>query len=85
VVFLGVLSYSLYLWQQLFLDRHSTSALTSFPVNVGAALVAAAVSYHIIERPALRLKTALAKRSRAAASFPRQSDSPGAMAAPPRL
>ena len=34
VAFVGVLSYSLYLWQQPFLNRHSGSWISSFPVNL---------------------------------------------------
>jgi peptidoglycan/LPS O-acetylase OafA/YrhL len=57
--FIGVLSYSRYLWQQLFLDRSSDGIVTTFPVNVGAAFVAAAASYFIVERPFLSLKEVL--------------------------
>ena len=38
----GILSYSLYLWQELFLDSFSPSVFTSFPQNLiltGAAAV----------------------------------------------
>jgi peptidoglycan/LPS O-acetylase OafA/YrhL len=48
---IGVLSYSLYLWQQLFLNRHSSSAICSFPMNIAASLAAAAISYYAVERP----------------------------------
>jgi peptidoglycan/LPS O-acetylase OafA/YrhL len=55
----GIMSYSLYLWQQLFLiqSRPVHSLLQTFPANVTMAIIAAAVSYHFIERPFLRLKT----------------------------
>ena len=46
VVFLGVLSYSLYLWQQPFLNRHGTLAINHFPVNLALALGAALASYY---------------------------------------
>jgi len=59
----GALSYSLYLWQQLFLDRHSTSWLTSFPINLALAVGAAVLSYRVIEAPFLRLSERLRKRS----------------------
>jgi peptidoglycan/LPS O-acetylase OafA/YrhL len=62
LVMVGALSYSLYLWQQLFVSRHAGGWINAFPVNVGLALLAAFVSYHLIERPFLRL------RSRRAAS-----------------
>ena len=54
--YLGLLSYSLYLWQQIF-----TSPLklwvTSFPQNIVLIFVCAMGSYYIIEKPFLRLKT----------------------------
>jgi peptidoglycan/LPS O-acetylase OafA/YrhL len=59
---IGMLSYSLYLWQQLFLNRHSTSWLNAFPVNLALTFVAAALSYRLIESPFLRLSESLRKR-----------------------
>ena len=53
LVWIGTLSYSLYLWQQPFLDRHSTEWYASFPQNLGFATVAALVSYYLVERPVL--------------------------------
>jgi peptidoglycan/LPS O-acetylase OafA/YrhL len=63
----GVLSYSLYLWQQLFLDRHAHAWFTVFPVNLALAFAAAALSYRLIEAPFLRLSEALRKRRSATA------------------
>jgi len=54
--YIGVLSYSLYLWQQPFLNRGSTSIYTSFPINIILAFVAALASYYFVEKPFLRLK-----------------------------
>ena len=62
LVRLGTLSYSLYLWQQLFLNRHSTSWTAAFPANLVLAFVAAALSYRLIETPFLRLSRRLAGR-----------------------
>jgi len=59
VSFIGVLSYSLYLWQQLFLNRDSTSPLCAFPVNIILACVMALASYWLLETPFLRLRVAL--------------------------
>jgi peptidoglycan/LPS O-acetylase OafA/YrhL len=56
ISFIGVLSYSLYLWQQFFLDRNSDRWYCAFPSNVALALVMALVSYLIIEAPFLRLR-----------------------------
>jgi len=47
----GVLSYSLYLWQQVFIFRDST-----LPWNVCSAVGAAMLSYYIVEQPALKLR-----------------------------
>ena len=56
MVWIGTLSYSLYLWQQLFLDRSSQAWYAAFPANLGMAFLAGATSYYAIERPALRLR-----------------------------
>jgi peptidoglycan/LPS O-acetylase OafA/YrhL len=56
MVWIGVLSYSLYLWQQVFLDRSSQAWYTAFPVNLVLAFLVAAISYYVIERPALHLR-----------------------------
>ena len=59
VSFLGVLSYSLYLWQQLFLNRSSNSPYCAFPLNILLALAATLVSYLMIEAPFLRIRAAI--------------------------
>ena len=58
---LGVISYSLYLWQQIFLNRFSDQFAYRFPQNLVFVFVAAIFSYTVIERPFLRLKTRLAE------------------------
>lgn len=62
VVFVGTLSYSLYLWQQLFADRKNASALTAFPQSILLAIAAASISYHLVEAPFLRLREGLEPR-----------------------
>ena len=52
-MWIGTLSYSLYLWQQPFLNRHSDAWFAAFPLNVGLAFAAALVSYYLVERPVL--------------------------------
>jgi peptidoglycan/LPS O-acetylase OafA/YrhL len=58
LVAIGVFSYSLYLWQQLFLIqfRPVTSMLVVFPINILMAAACAAISYRFVEKPFLRLK-----------------------------
>lgn len=55
VVFTGTISYSLYLWQQLFLADSFMFAL-AFPFNILQAFAAACFSCFLIERPFLRMK-----------------------------
>jgi peptidoglycan/LPS O-acetylase OafA/YrhL len=59
VAALGVLSYSLYLWQQPFLNRHSDAWVNAFPQNLAFAFVAALLSYFVVERAFLGLRNRL--------------------------
>jgi peptidoglycan/LPS O-acetylase OafA/YrhL len=59
ISFTGVLSYSLYLWQQIFLNRGSVSPFCAFPLNIILATAMALVSYLLIEAPFLRFRTAI--------------------------
>jgi peptidoglycan/LPS O-acetylase OafA/YrhL len=56
--FVGRLSYSLYLWQQLFLGPAGDPiyALRGFPIGLICIVLAALASYFFIERPFLLLK-----------------------------
>ena len=59
----GRLSYSLYLWQQLFLvpgASYPFSLLQRFPLNVGMVFLIAVLSYELVERPMIRLGHRLA-------------------------
>ncbi len=69
LMFCGVLSYSLYLWQQPFLDPYRASWWTAFPQNLLAACAAALASYFLLEKPLLRLRSRL---RRAATTVPAQ-------------
>jgi peptidoglycan/LPS O-acetylase OafA/YrhL len=60
VRWIGVASYSLYLWQQLFLDHGKDSLLCSFPQNVVFAFAAALLSHWVVEKPFLKLKARFA-------------------------
>src|SRR5579875_425218 len=59
VVALGVLSYSLYLWQMPFLDHRSGAWTNAFPQNLALVFLAALSSWFLIERPFLRLRSGL--------------------------
>jgi peptidoglycan/LPS O-acetylase OafA/YrhL len=52
----GVLSYSLYLWQQPFLNRTSSLPVCAFPLNLALAFLLAWISFALVESPALRLR-----------------------------
>jgi peptidoglycan/LPS O-acetylase OafA/YrhL len=62
VAFVGVISYSLYLWQQAFLDRFHQFWFTAFPQNLVGAFAAALASYYLVESPFLRLRKRLEDR-----------------------
>lgn len=66
----GILSYSLYLWQQPFLNSHSPSVLCAFPQNIVLALCAASLSYVGVERPLNALRKKLRRVSIASPAAP---------------
>lgn len=57
---IGILSYSLYVWQQFFLvpsyNTYSTYWWTIFPQNLFLLCIAVFISYYLIEKPFLTLK-----------------------------
>lgn len=61
LVYIGTLSYSIYLWQQLFINRNSQEWFTAFPINLILAFLCALVSYYLIEEPALAVRQNLEK------------------------
>lgn len=56
VAFVGVLSYSLYLWQQPFIDRSSGAWYAAFPANLLLAAAFAVLSHYGVEKPFLGLR-----------------------------
>ncbi len=74
VVWLGTLSYSLYLWQQPFLNDWIREWFATWPVNLGLAFGCAIISFYLVERPFLRLGRRLAtvrsEKSRRETSLP---------------
>ncbi len=56
VMWLGGISYSLFLWQQLFLNRGSSGWWTAFPLNLVLAVAIAAASFYLVEQPFLKLR-----------------------------
>lgn len=62
VAFVGVVSYSIYLWQQPFLDRYSHAAVCQFPLNIAIVIPLALLSYFLCERPSFALRRLLEAR-----------------------
>ncbi len=56
VAWLGTLSYSLYLWQEPFLNSWSRDWFTAWPVNLLLAFGCAVFSYYLVEKPFLKLR-----------------------------
>lgn len=64
LVTMGLMSYSVYIWQQLFLFPFNRSWMGGYPLNLLLACGAGALAYFLIEQPILRLKNRLLVRSR---------------------
>lgn len=79
VVVVGVMSYSIYLWQQVFLDRYSQSPLCRFPANILLVTIASVLSYLLCERPCLAFRKWLESRifEQRGKERAQQTDQPG--------
>ncbi len=62
MVWIGQLSYSWYLWQQIFCYK-PVGLRVSLPWSIILSLSMAALSFYVIERPALRLRGRLIRRT----------------------
>jgi peptidoglycan/LPS O-acetylase OafA/YrhL len=56
MVQIGLMSYSLYLWQQLFLTTYNHSVTGQFPLNLVCTALTATLSYYLVEIPFLNLR-----------------------------
>ena len=70
----GRISYSVYLWQMLFLPAYgipvSLGVAQQFPMNIALAVGAASISYYVIERPCRSIGRTLAKGRVASRAVP---------------
>ena len=66
LVWLGTLSYSLYLWQEPFLNHYRPTQVTTYPLNLGLAFGCAVASFYLIEQPILTWRAQRAARAAAA-------------------
>jgi peptidoglycan/LPS O-acetylase OafA/YrhL len=61
IAYLGVLSYSIYIWQQPFFSQPvdlgwRSAGILAFPFNILSAISVAMLSFHFIEKPLLKLR-----------------------------
>jgi peptidoglycan/LPS O-acetylase OafA/YrhL len=61
IAYIGVLSYSIYLWQQPFLREGHT---LRFPLSILCVGILALASYHLVEQPMLRLRARVERSAR---------------------
>jgi peptidoglycan/LPS O-acetylase OafA/YrhL len=59
LVWTGLISYSLYLWQQVFLTPLNKTITGAFPLNLVFAFLVAAGSYYCVEKPIMRMRPKL--------------------------
>jgi peptidoglycan/LPS O-acetylase OafA/YrhL len=69
LIWIGVISYSLYIWQQIFLLHPAGTllpfgALSRFPANLLCAFFAATCSFYLLERPAIAIGKRILSRKR---------------------
>lgn len=64
MVRIGTLSYSIYLWQTFFLHKNNPTWLNHLPWALGFILVAALLSWYLVEQPMLRLRKTIEQERR---------------------
>jgi len=64
IVFIGTISYSLYLWQQIFANSIPHLYSSWFPFNLLLIVLFALGSYYLVEKPSLRIRRKLHERRR---------------------
>jgi peptidoglycan/LPS O-acetylase OafA/YrhL len=62
MVFIGVISYSLYIWQEPFLRHDNDQIINYFPQNVLLAFICAVISYYTVERYSFKVRRKLEQR-----------------------
>ncbi|RZK04904.1 MAG: acyltransferase [Flavobacterium sp.] len=60
--YLGILSYSIYIWQQMFFSD-ALGIFSKLPYNYLFIFVVAMTSYHFVEKPILKLRSNLIRRN----------------------
>ena len=81
MVLVGRLSYSLYLWHFLVfrvVDQHVAESSTVLRVALGwvVTIAVSVASFHLVERPALRVKDRIGRRDRVERAGPRPAPAP---------
>ena len=54
--YIGILSYSIYIWQQIFFSDN-VGSFSKFPYNILYIFIVASLSYYLVEKPFLKLKS----------------------------
>lgn len=56
VKWLGAISYSLYLWQQLIIGNSKNASFQAMTISIVGVFIVASASYYFVEQPSLRLR-----------------------------
>ena len=74
IAYLGVISYSMYLWQEIFTAPENTSWTGRMPGMLLCIALAPVVSFELVEKPVLRLRARWTGRSRTDVVEPRPAN-----------